>query len=745
MTHRVKDNDGFWSLPVTVAVKVNPPNQPPVAVISATPGSNVSFAPVNVTFSGAGSYDPDNINGPLAYSWDFGNGQTSVDQIAITTFAQHGTYNVTLKVTDNLGDTGTDTLPYIVKNNKPLALIDTVPPGISQVEVDTSVTFTSNGSYDPDSNQFINAYKWLVDGVNQNTNTPEISYIFNSTGLHTVSLSVFDNFGLESDLVNKTIFVVRTPPPPPPNKNPIAVINNEPGTTGNLELKTGDSYTFDGSLSYDPEDGSNVTYEWFLDGILVGTSSLLTYTFNTVGLFTLSLVVTDAQGLKSSFETNMNRRLSLPVNVVQAPKADANKLFTTGYALFGAIASGNYQPNRYGFELVDDTRKYTIIEGGENHSFFVDDQGILYGSGDNSFGQLGLPSSVTKVNTLTKIPLNSKFKVLKVSAGDTTSAIIVQDTVLNKKVLLVCGNNTFGSLGQSLPKNNIFGFQIVLERNYTNNALNFANNDNLLDVSTNQFVTAIIDNRKIWVAGKHKYISDGSTNEIGFIGLNVQQNPDLFLFANMNPFKVEVGFFTQGIIPQSDGFVTGLCFDSDNQIVWFTGKTLLRGWGYAYDISAYGNEISVILASTDPYYERAIYRYSFTQSNEIPSFIISPGVASDYYNAQSYQKISSSKFGYIALSEDYYWAWGDNTLGQLGYDSSYRDSLTYNASQGLFPGVVFPLTFIQNPTDISAGGSHSLLISSSVKPSGRSFTIIRPGGYPNPDVLTAYPVSQPAQ
>jgi hypothetical protein len=446
----------------------------------------------------------------------------------------------------------------------------------------------------------------------------------------------------------------------------------------------------------------------------------------------------------------LGRRFSISVNVSPVPKADANKLFTTGLAREGAIASGNYQTNRYGYELVDDTRKYIIIEAGKNHSFFVDDEGVLYGSGDNSFGQLGLPSSISKVNVLTKIPLNSKFKVVKVSAGDTTSAIIVQDSILNKKVLLACGNNSFGSLGQSLPKNNIFGFQIILERNNTNNALNFANSDSLLDVSTNEFITAIIDNRKIWVSGKHKYISNDS-NEIGFIGLNVQQNPDLSLFANMNPLKIEVGYFTQGIVPQSDGFVTGLCFDSDNQIVWFAGKTILRGWGYAYDISTYGNDIGVILASTDPYYERAIYRYSFTQYNEIPTFILSPGTASEYYDytfngdPQSFQKLSVSQFGYLALSENYYWAFGDNTLGQLGYDISFKDSLSSNASAGRLPGVVFPLTFIENPTDISAGGSHSLLISSAVRPSGRTFNLIRPGGYPNPDVLTAYPTQQAAQ
>ena len=745
VTHRVRDNDGFWSNPVSLPVKVNPPNEPPVAIISANPSSNTSFAPVTVTFSGAASYDPDNINGPLAYYWDFGNGQTSFETIALTTFTQPGTYNVSLKVVDNQDASSIATLPYIVKNNKPIAIINTIPVDQTQVEINTSVTFTSEGSNDPDSNQFINGYKWLVDGVNQNSNTPQISYVFTSIGRHTVTLSVFDNYGLESDPVNKTINVISTPPPPPPNKNPVAIINNEPGVTGNIELKLGDIYTFDGTLSYDPEDLNNITFEWFIDGVLVSTSSQLTYTFNTVGLFTVSLVVTDTQNLKSSLATNLGRRLSIPVNVIAAPKADANKLFTTGQAINGAIVSGNYSPNRYGYELVDDTKKYVIIEAGLTHSFFVDDQGILYGAGDNTFGQLGLPNNISKVNVLTKIPLASKFKVVKVSAGDKTSAIIVEDSVLNKKVLLVCGDNSLGTFGQSLPKTNVFGFKVLLERNLTNNSLSYLNNDSLLDVSTNQYITAFTDAKKVWVAGKHNYLPTGQVNEIGFLGINVQQNPDLFLTTPMTPFRLEVGYYSQTSTVDNIGFVCGLTYDPDNQIVWFTGKTNLRGWGYAYDISAYANNIGVLLADVDPYYERAIYFYAFTSLTEVPTFVISPGLASDKNPPEKFQKISVGRFGYLALSENYYWPYGENYDGELGIAASYTDSLSYNRSNGLFDGEILPIIDIANPTDVSAGGYHSLLIASNVKPSSNTFTFIRTGGYPRPDILTIYPTQQTLQ
>ena len=86
----------------------------------------------------------------------------------------------------------------------------------------------------------------------------------------------------------------------------------------------------------------------------------------------------------------------------------------------------------------------------------------MYASGSNSNGQLGFPSNITQLNSLTLVPLASKYKVVKVSAGDYCSAIIAEDTSINKRVLLVCGSNTNGIFGQALPKTNIYNFQPIL-------------------------------------------------------------------------------------------------------------------------------------------------------------------------------------------------------------------------------------------------------------------------------------------
>jgi PKD repeat protein len=78
------------------------PNQPPVASISANPGSGT--APLTVSFSGSASKDAD--GSIVAYAWNFGDGASSAGVTTSHTYAGPGTYTATLTVTDNLGATG---------------------------------------------------------------------------------------------------------------------------------------------------------------------------------------------------------------------------------------------------------------------------------------------------------------------------------------------------------------------------------------------------------------------------------------------------------------------------------------------------------------------------------------------------------------------------------------------------------------------------------------------------------------
>ncbi|HKP87841.1 MAG TPA: PKD domain-containing protein [Blastocatellia bacterium] len=86
---------------IEVALGLQPPsNQPPVVSVSATPTQG--SAPLATNFSASAS-DPDGT--VAAYSWNFGDGQTSTQPSPSHTYQTPGTFNARLTVTDNGGAT----------------------------------------------------------------------------------------------------------------------------------------------------------------------------------------------------------------------------------------------------------------------------------------------------------------------------------------------------------------------------------------------------------------------------------------------------------------------------------------------------------------------------------------------------------------------------------------------------------------------------------------------------------------
>jgi glucose/arabinose dehydrogenase len=97
-------------------IEYNPAgNQAPVARAGADRTSGA--APLTVTFSSAGSADPE--GGALTYSWNFGDGGTSTDANPTHTFTATGQRTATLTVRDPAGRTGVATVTITVGNTAP--------------------------------------------------------------------------------------------------------------------------------------------------------------------------------------------------------------------------------------------------------------------------------------------------------------------------------------------------------------------------------------------------------------------------------------------------------------------------------------------------------------------------------------------------------------------------------------------------------------------------------------------------
>src|SRR5438445_644392 len=118
-----RSSPATWGIDPTITGTVVAPSGtvPPVAVAKATPTSG--SAPLTVQFDASQSSDPDGT--VTAYLWTFGDGTTTSAQNPSHIYSSTGTYNATLRVTDNDSNTSSGTLTITVTiaapNTPPIA------------------------------------------------------------------------------------------------------------------------------------------------------------------------------------------------------------------------------------------------------------------------------------------------------------------------------------------------------------------------------------------------------------------------------------------------------------------------------------------------------------------------------------------------------------------------------------------------------------------------------------------------
>ncbi len=240
--------------------------------------------------------------GVAGWNWDFGDGGGANIQNPPHTFAQKGNYQVTLTVVYETGASAIKVKYIEVVNSPPIADFTYSP---AEPRVGESITFTADGSSDPDGS--IASYAWDFDNdgifeIQGGDSAKTVVYTFDRGGAYAVTLRVTDNEGASTD---KTIQVSVT------WSAPVADFSVNPN-----EPKIGETVTFDGSSSTDEDgNGTIVSYEWDFDGDMRtdARGKTVNHVFSVVGAAKVTLTVTDNTGLQGQKTVWVNVQSTPPV------------------------------------------------------------------------------------------------------------------------------------------------------------------------------------------------------------------------------------------------------------------------------------------------------------------------------------------------------------------------------------------------------------------------------------------------
>lgn len=150
---------------------------------------------------------------------------------------------------------------------------------------DIVVAFDGSSSYDPDGDTL--TYRWdFGDGSTGAGVNP--SHVYTAGGEYTVTLVVNDGKA-DSGADTATATIVEVPDAPVADAGP------------DQTAWVGDTVTFDGSGSYDIDDGI-AAYDWDFGDGQTGSGETVTHVYSSAGKHTVTLTVTDNGGLSDTDE-----------------------------------------------------------------------------------------------------------------------------------------------------------------------------------------------------------------------------------------------------------------------------------------------------------------------------------------------------------------------------------------------------------------------------------------------------------
>ncbi|MEO0724788.1 MAG: PKD domain-containing protein, partial [Bacteroidota bacterium] len=212
------------------------------------------------------------------YFWDFGNGETSMEENPSVTYDEPGTYTITLSATNECDD---DIVTQTIE------VIFPVSPSFTVNGANGCVPFTTSFTASPQGAGL--TYEWSFPGGSPSSSTdPNPSVTYNSAGSYDVTLIITNAAG-PATVTETSVVVV--------NEGPTAAFTAA-ATPGNLTVTLTDQSSNADNISWDFGDGNTAS------------GSLSSYTYAQEGTYTITLTAENECGTDVATQEVM---LILPV------------------------------------------------------------------------------------------------------------------------------------------------------------------------------------------------------------------------------------------------------------------------------------------------------------------------------------------------------------------------------------------------------------------------------------------------
>lgn len=273
-------------------------------------------APLTVTFTDKSTGDPE------AWSWDFGDGQTSTEQNPVHTFTSGGTYDVVLKVTK--GEESDSSTGIINVGGVPVTDFVADKTSVNTYEV---IKFTDKTKNNP------TYWKWnFGDGTESMDKNPQKSY--RVKGIYTVTLTTRNNDGKDTEVKKDYINV---------GMAPIANFISSMTTYQNVPSRNAVRFI-------DKSENHPTSWKWDFGDGQTSTEQNPRHVYAGEGSYTVSLTAINAFGDDTMVKTDL-------ISIGKGPRVDfkADKTVTgvDRYIRFTDLSSNN--PTTWVWDFGDGT------------------------------------------------------------------------------------------------------------------------------------------------------------------------------------------------------------------------------------------------------------------------------------------------------------------------------------------------------------------------------------------------------